>query len=244
MATTPKAKARIRGWFNREDREGAVESGRDEIVEALRDAGLPASSLVDSEAMGKVAVQLEHENADLLFADIAGGQITAKSVVQRIEAHLRETDEDVQLPARPAAKRSSRKKREAGVHVEGFDDVLVRLARCCNPVRGDEILGFATRGRGVSIHRDDCTNAVELATASGSRVVDVEWDHSFSGGFLVSVEVRGLDRNRLLADVVSLLSDNHVGITSCHANAGDDQISIMNFELELGNPDQLSSVLS
>lgn len=244
MATTPKAKARIRGWFNREDREGAVESGRDEIVEALRDAGLPASSLVDSEAMGKVAVQLEHENADLLFADIAGGQITAKSVVQRIEAHLRETDEDVQLPARPAAKRSSRKKREAGVHVEGFDDVLVRLARCCNPVRGDEILGFATRGRGVSIHRDDCTNAVELATASGSRVVDVEWDHSFSGGFLVSVEVRGLDRNRLLADVVSLLSDNHVGITSCHANAGDDQISIMNFELELGNPDQLLSVLS
>ncbi|MFT7646898.1 MAG: guanosine-3',5'-bis(diphosphate) 3'-pyrophosphohydrolase [Candidatus Poriferisodalaceae bacterium] len=244
MATTPKAKARIRAWFNREDRDGAVEDGRAEVIEALRDSGLPASSLVDSEAMVKVAAQLDHETVDALFLDVGAGSTTAKSVAQRIEAYLRENDEDEQLPARPAAKRQSRKKREAGVHVEGFDDVLVRLARCCNPVRGDDILGFATRGRGVSVHRDDCTNAVELSLASGSRVVEVEWDHSFSGGFLVSVEVRGLDRNRLLADVVGLLSDHQVGITSCQARAGDDQVSIMNFELELGNPDQLSTVLA
>jgi GTP pyrophosphokinase len=130
------------------------------------------------------------------------------------------------------------------VHVEGLDDVMVRLSRCCTPVPGDEIMGFVTRGRGVSVHRSDCANAVSLAAQQLDRLIDVEWDQNQGNDtFVVSIEVRALDRSRLLRDVSASLADHHVNILACATQTGTDRISRMRFDFELADPSHLDSLL-
>jgi GTP pyrophosphokinase len=131
------------------------------------------------------------------------------------------------------------------VHVEGLDDVMVRLSRCCTPVPSDEIMGFVTRGRGVSVHRTDCANAASLAGGQEARVIDVEWDREqVDGTFVVSIEVKALDRSRLLRDVSASLADHHVNILSCATQTGTDRITRMRFDFELADPSHLDSLVS
>ncbi len=245
IATTPKALNRIRQWFNRSEREEFVEEGRDQVVTALRQQGLRAQLLVESGEIDEVAEALNRSDRTALFEAVGRGDLPPRTVAQHMVRTL--TDDahvDQQLPATPPQRRSTRRRRTAGVHVDGLDDTLVRLARCCNPVKGDEIVGFVTRGRGISVHRDDCANAVELLDASGARQVDVEWDAAYNGAFLVSIEVRGLDRNRLLLDTVSVLSGHGISIAACQTFTGEDQVSVMQFDVELGDPVLLEPVLA
>jgi len=244
IATTPKALNRIRQWFNRSEREEFVDTGRDQVLDALRQQGLRAQLLIASDELTQVAEQLNRSDTEALFEAVGKGDLPSRTVAQRMVSVLSSDDRDQQLPARPPQRRSTKRRRTAGVHVEGLDDSLVRLARCCNPVRGDEIIGFVTRGRGISVHRDDCNNAVELLATSAARQVEVDWDSSYSGAFLVSVEVRGLDRNRLLLDTVQVLSEHHLSIVSCQSFIGEDQVSVMQFDVELGDPVLLEPLLA
>ncbi|MEY2461604.1 MAG: diphosphokinase / guanosine-3,5-bis(diphosphate) 3-diphosphatase, partial [Acidimicrobiaceae bacterium] len=155
-----------------------------------------------------------------------------------------EPEREEQLPTTVRQPRARRERPAIGVHVEGLDDVMVRLSRCCTPVPGDEIMGFVTRGRGVSVHRADCANAVSLAGGKGERLIEVEWDTDITGMFVASIEVKALDRARLLSDVAKTLSDQHVNILTCTSNTGSDRISKMRFDFELGDPSHLESVLS
>ena len=170
--------------------------------------------------------------------------LKASSVAKRLVANLQDGDSNQRLPAKPAQHRGSRRRQTSGVHVEGFDDSLVRLAGCCNPVPGDEILGFVTKGRGISVHRDDCTNASELVGSSGARHLEVDWDSSFSGQFRTMIEVRALDRDRLLAEGVSVISDHHLSISSAHTFTGDDQVSVLQFDIEVGDPTLLEQLFA
>ena len=129
------------------------------------------------------------------------------------------------------------------MHVEGLDDVMVRLSRCCTPVPGDEIMGFITRGRGVSVHRSDCANAVSLATAQAARMIEVEWDNEGPGVFIASIEVKALDRSKLLRDVSNAISDHQVNIVACSTHTGSDRISKMRFDFEMADPSHLDAVL-
>ena len=144
-------------------------------------------------------------------------------------------------PARPASRGTGH--RSVGVHVEGLDDVMVRLSRCCTPVPGDEIMGFVTRGRGVSVHRADCANAESLKTGQGDRLIEVEWDELRGGTFVVAIELLALDRPRLLSDVASALAEHHVNILSCESRAGPDRVTKMRFDFELADPSHLDAVL-
>jgi GTP pyrophosphokinase len=128
--------------------------------------------------------------------------------------------------------------------VEGLDDVMVRLSRCCTPVPGDRVVGFITKGRGVSVHREDCANALALAGSESERVIEVEWDEDRSGVFVAGIEVKALDRNRLLADAARVLSEHHVSILSSSSNTSGDRVSRMRFEFELADPAHLDSVLT
>ncbi len=247
IVATPKAANKIRQWFSRERREDATSTGRDELVKALRREGLPVQRLAAADTVSDVAAAMNYADLDALHAAIGEGHVSAKSVAQRVARYLREGDADreVQLPTTVRTPRKPSKQRpSAGVHVEGLDDVMVRLSRCCTPVPGDEIIGFVTRGRGVSVHRADCANAVSLATGKGERLIEVEWDRDISGSFVASIEVKALDRARLLSDVAKALSDQHLNILSCATSTGADRISKMRFDFELGDPEHLESVLS
>ena len=128
------------------------------------------------------------------------------------------------------------------MHVEGLDDVMVRLSRCCTPVPGDEIMGFVTRGRGVSVHRTDCANAAGLVDHA-ERVIEVEWDHDQPATFVVSVEVEALDRSKLLRDVAQVLSEYHVNILSCTSQTSNERVAKFRFDFELADPNHLESIL-
>ena len=243
MVTTQKARNNIRQWFARERRVDAIESGRDELTRALRREGLPVQNLIGSEALRHVGRELGHDELETLFGAVGTNTVSPKTVVQRVVRELRGPEKDEQLPARSIQNRTTRRRSEVGVHVEGLEDVLVRVARCCNPVPGDDIMGFITRGRGVSVHRTDCANAVSLSEAQGGRLVDVEWDAAFSGTYVVGLVIRAFDRSRLLEDVSRVLSDHHVNIRGASTSTGNDQVCVMNFEFELVDPSHLDSLI-
>jgi GTP pyrophosphokinase len=128
------------------------------------------------------------------------------------------------------------------VLVKGVDDVWVKLSRCCTPVPGDTIMGFVTRGNGVSVHRADCTN-IEQLKAQPERMVEVEWAPTASSVFLVSIQIEALDRSRLLSDVTRVLSDQHVNILAATVNTSRDRVATSRFTFEMGDPKHLGHVL-
>jgi GTP pyrophosphokinase len=242
---TPRAANKIRQWFSRERREDARETGREELVKAMRRDGLPVQKL-PATLLNEVATSLNYVDVDALHAAIGEHHVSAQSVAARVSRLLRGGGPEVeeQLPATTKDRRRiGPDRRKTGVHVEGLDDVMVRLSRCCTPVPGDEIMGFVTRGRGVSVHRSDCANAVSLSGEQGDRLIEVEWDEQAAGTFVASVEVKALDRPRLLGDVSSALADHHVNILSAESRAGADRITSMHFDFELGDPSHLGAVL-
>src|SRR5438067_153409 len=246
IVATPRAANKIRQWFSRERREDAIDNGRDELIKALRREGLPVQKIAASNLLNEVATTLNYADLDALHASIGESHVSAKSVASRVAKSLRggDAEREEQLPTTVRQPRPRKERPAAGVHVEGLDDVMVRLSRCCTPVPGDEIMGFVTRGRGVSVHRADCSNAVSLATGKGERLIEVEWDNDISGSFVASIEVKALDRARLLSDVAKALSDQHVNILTCTSNTGADRISKMRLDFELGDPSHLESVVS
>jgi GTP pyrophosphokinase len=244
IVATPRARNKIRQWFSRERREDALETGRDELVKALRREGLPVQKLSSSPVLLKVAEAIHYADLEALHIAIGENHVSAKSVAQRVARELRGGDHEVQLPATVREPRRQKRRQSTGVHVEGLDDVMVRLSRCCTPVPGDEIIGFVTRGRGVSVHRADCANAVSLSSGQRDRVIDVEWDRESGGSFVASIELRALDRSKLLRDVSTILSDHHVNILSSSTQTGPDRISRMRFDFDLADPSHLDSLLT
>jgi GTP pyrophosphokinase len=136
------------------------------------------------------------------------------------------------------------RKSVTGIDVEGAGDVLVKLARCCAPVPGDQITGFITRGSGVSVHRADCVNIVDLRIHQGDRMVGVKWNMSAKSTFLVNIQVQALDRARLLSDVTKALSDQHVNILSASVVTNKDQTAICRFSFEMADASHLDAVLT
>jgi len=239
---TPRARSKIRQWFSRERRVDAIDAGKDDLVKALRRDGLPVQKLTNSPVLVKVAESLNYVDLEALHAALGEGHVSAKAVVQRVQRELRGGEDQLPVTVQRPPRARSRKNATAGVHVEGLDDVMVRLSRCCTPVPGDEIMGFVTRGRGVSVHRTDCANALSLKSQV-DRVIDVEWDHDSPGTYVVGVEIEALDRSKLLRDVAEVLSEHHVNILACTTVTQPDRIARLRFEFELADPDHLDSIL-
>jgi GTP pyrophosphokinase len=240
---TPRARSKVRQWFSRERRVDAIDQGRDDLVKAMRREALPVQKLSGSATLTTVAEQLNYADLDAMYAGIGEGHVSAKAVVQRIQRELRGGEEQVPVTVQRPPRTRGRRRVGAGVHVEGLDDVMVRLSRCCTPVPGDEIMGFVTRGRGVSVHRTDCANALSLQSQA-DRVIDVEWDNDAPGTYAVGVDIEALDRSKLLRDVADALSEHHVNILSCTSQVSPDRIARLRFEFELADPSHLDSILA
>jgi GTP pyrophosphokinase len=240
---TPKARAKIRQWFSRERRVDAIEQGREDLEQALRAEGLMAQRLVRTDALTAVIAGLHFADLDHLHQAIGDGQVAPEAVAQLLQQELEQGEE--QLPVtthRPPRLPQSERHRTVGVHVEGLDDVVIRLSRCCTPVPGDEIMGFVTRGRGVSVHRTDCANASALSGQT-QRFVEVEWDNDQTATFVVSIEVEALDRSRLLRDIAQVLADTHVNILACSTQTAADRVARFRFDFELADAGHLDTVL-
>ena len=242
---THRAANKIKQWHSRERREDAIEQGREQLSDALRAAGLPVHKVLSGEALAEVSDAMNYVDLDALFAAIGESHVSARQVAGRVDRALRSAlpDRDEQLPT-PISRRKRRTQETSGVHVEGLDDVMIRLSKCCTPVPPDLIMGFVTRGRGVSVHRTDCANAQELASGHADRLIDVEWIEDHGGQFLTAIEIKALDRSSLLADISRILSDNRLNIIAADTQTGSDRVSRMRFELEMGDVGHLQRVLS
>jgi GTP pyrophosphokinase len=240
---TPRARTKIRQWFSRERREDALDEGRELLQRSMRKQNVPFKRLATEEAMRQVAEEMKFPDLEALYVAVGEGHVSTQSVLARLTRIVSGTPEhDVtEVPlSRPVT--VERHDVTSGVVVPGSADVWVRLARCCTPVPGDEILGFVTRGQGVSVHRTDCPNAKALASEP-ERLMDVSWRPGRSTSFIVAIKVEALDRTRLLSDVATVLSDQHVNIISATSSVGRDRVTTLRFTFELGDIGHLSQIL-
>ena len=244
---SPKARNKIRQWFSKERRTEAIEEGRDELTRAMRKRNLPIGTLLTTQALVGVADELNFPNPDAVFAAIGDGQISTQNVIAHLvkDAGSDEVDEEVEQEALPlrAVENAKKKTSSLGVSVKGVDDVWVKLARCCMPVPGDRIVGFITRNQGVSVHRTDCQNMIDLQRRQPERVVDVAWT-STKGLFMVRIQVEALDRQHLLSDVTRVLADHGVNILSGSQATGSDRVAISQFSFEMADPQHLNRLLA
>ncbi len=245
FVATHKASNKIKQWYSRERRHDAIDSGYDDLVRELRRAGLPVREFLAGRPLADVATTMNYSDPDALYAAIGEHHISAKAVVDKVQRAISDEQDDEQLPAtvlRPTA--VPRRTGSVGVHVEGLDDMMVRLSRCCTPVPPDEIIGFVTRGRGVSVHRSDCANATSLSEGQPDRLIEVEWDGSVTGSFLATIEVKALDRPRLLRDIVNVLADHQINVVGTDTvTSGVDRTAKMKFDFEMGHPAHLEPLL-
>ncbi|MBC9823512.1 bifunctional (p)ppGpp synthetase/guanosine-3',5'-bis(diphosphate) 3'-pyrophosphohydrolase [Terrabacter sp. MAHUQ-38] len=242
---SPRARNKIKQWFSKERREEAIEAGKDSIAKALRKQNLPLQRLMSHESMTAVATDLRYQDIEALYAAVGEGHVSAQHVVSKVVTSMGGVDgatEDLAEATVPTRAATRRRSGDPGVVVVGTADVWVKLAKCCTPVPGDPIIGFVTRGNGVSVHRVDCTNADQL-TANPERLIDVEWAPSSASVFLVQLQVEALDRNRLLSDVTRVLSDQHVNILSASVQTSRDRVAISRFTFEMGDPAHLDHVI-
>ncbi|WP_327174708.1 bifunctional (p)ppGpp synthetase/guanosine-3',5'-bis(diphosphate) 3'-pyrophosphohydrolase [Streptomyces sp. NBC_01335] len=243
---SPRARNKIRAWFSKERRDEAIEQGKDAIARAMRKQNLPIQRILTGDSLVTLAHEMRYPDISSLYAAIGEGHVTAAGVVQKLVQALGGEDaanEDLAESAPPSRGRSKRRaNNDPGVVVKGVDDVWVKLARCCTPVPGDPIIGFVTRGSGVSVHRADCVN-VESLSQQPERILDVEWAATQSSVFLVAIQVEALDRSRLLSDVTRVLSDQHVNILSAAVQTSRDRVATSRFTFEMGDPKHLGHVL-
>ncbi|WP_123664008.1 RelA/SpoT family protein [Actinocorallia herbida] len=242
-----RARNKIRHWFSKERRDTAIESGKDSIARAMRKQNLPLQRMMSGEALLALARDLRYPDVSSLYAAVGEGHVAAQSVVQKLVQALggvESAEEDIAELAIPSRRRARRAgpAGDPGVVVAGDPDVWVRLSRCCTPVPGDDIVGFVTRGSGVSVHRTNCVNIEELKNQP-DRLVDVAWSPREDSVFLVAIQVEALDRPRLLSDVTRVLSDHHVNILSATVATTRDRVATSRFTFEMGDPKHLGHVL-
>ncbi|MEY2815630.1 MAG: hypothetical protein RJA78_206 [Actinomycetota bacterium] len=239
-----RAKSKIKAWFSAERKDDAIERGKDLLAKALRKQNLPIQRALATDSLLKITSDLRYAEPSDLYAAIGDNHLSAQSVVEKMAAAL-SADEDAEepvfeLPNRPATKTRTG---DSGILVRGDADVMVKLARCCTPVPGDDILGFITRANGVSVHRSDCKNADDLREQS-ERLIEVSWDNSAKSLFLVQIQIEALDRGGLLSDVTRVLSEHHVNILSATVSTRADRVALSRFVFEMSNPAALDSLLN
>ncbi|MGX1737721.1 RelA/SpoT family protein [Corynebacterium flavescens] len=251
---SPRAKAKVRQWFAKERREEYLEVGRDALASEVQRGGLPLYRLFTASSMKQVAEQLHYADVDALYTAIGAGHVSAQHVAHQLMALFGDQDDAVDALASrtPFSELESSRSQHTqdsehgtGILVEGSPDVMAKLAKCCQPVPGDAIFGFVTRGGGVSVHRVDCTNAEKLK-AEPERMLRVEWssNKSAGGAFSATLQLEALDRQGLLSELTRVLSDQNLNVLSMSSNRGDDHIATVRFTFSVSDTKQLGQLMT
>ncbi len=253
FVASPRARSKIKAWFSRERKEEAVEAGKESIARAMRKQNLPLQRLMNHDSVLSVASSLGYPDISGLYAAVGDGHISAQNIVSKLVENLGGgdgTEETLSEAVTPGAHLHSAPELSAkgqGVSVDGMNanDVWVKLARCCTPVPGDDIVGFITRGQGVSVHQRSCPNAVRLEGLHPERFVQVSWSSEHSQAqYLVQIQTKALDRPGLLADLTKVMTEYRVNIVSASTVSTRDQVATARFSFHLAEMSHLNAVLA
>ncbi len=257
IVQTPSARSKIRSYFSKVTRGDDLVQGREMLAKEARKDGYGISNTKSTQALKKIADELSYADTDEMMVAIGAGKMSAKQIANRLSRLLsKDPEEQPAAPQQPtleqlgltpggtraAQRRRKKSTRNNGIEVVGVDDVYVRLSQCCNPVPGDEIIGFITRGRGVSVHRADCTNAADLKR-DPNRLIEVHWAQDVAASFQVEIYVEAVDRLRLLQDVTIFLADQGVNILSCQTTTNRDDLVEMRFLFEVSDVQRIDKIL-
>lgn len=252
FVASSRARSKIKAWFSRERREENVEEGKQHIAKALRKQNLPLQRLMTHETLQSVAAILGYKSITSLYAAVGENRVSAQNVVTKLvdmyggESGVEETLSEAITPVGSRYKRSSHGA-DTGVVVQGMaaNEVWVKLARCCSPMPGDGIVGFITRGQGVSVHHEACKNVQSLREEHPERLIDVSWSTDQSDGqYEVEILVRSLNRPGLLSDLSRVFSDHRIDILQGQQNTSDEQVAESKFTVELPSADYLETLLN
>jgi GTP pyrophosphokinase len=246
------ARSKIKQWFKKEKREENVEKGRESLERELKRLGIDSSVWMTDDKLLEVAQKFAFHDIEDMLSAIGFGGITAAQICTRLTEKLRkerELEEAKQLELTSEMKEikpnTERKGRPTnGVRVEGVDNLLVRFARCCNPVPGDDIVGYITRGRGVSVHRRDCPNIPSSGDGEEqARVIDVEWEEAVEANYSVDIEVTGHDRNGLMNEVLQAISESKTNLAAVTGRSDKNKMAMMHITILIRNTEHLHSVV-
>lgn len=245
---TSQAKNRIRQWFKKEQREENIIRGRESLEREVRKLGLDPVSFLKTDSLMAIGKSQNFIGVDDLYAAIGDGVITSNKVLMRLREELSKDErEKLQLASLQQGETKTPSiygKVSNGVRVKGVDNVLVRFSRCCNPLPGDNIVGYITRGRGVSIHRRDCSNLLDLSHDENDRIVEVVWAEQMDSNYPVDIQIYGLDKPRLVTEVMNTVLDTRTHIMAINARVGKDSMAHIQLRIEIRNLDQLKMVMN
>ncbi|MDT8716245.1 bifunctional (p)ppGpp synthetase/guanosine-3',5'-bis(diphosphate) 3'-pyrophosphohydrolase [Clostridium sp. 19966] len=248
-----QAKSKIRAWFKKMKRDENVSKGKDMLEKEAKRQGFNFGELLKGDTLEKVLKKYNSNNLDDVFASVGLGLLNAATVITRfkesikIEKQTPEADNSAVLKniEEQISKASNKatKENNYGVNVKGLTNVLIRFAKCCNPVPGDEIIGYITKGRGVSIHRKDCKNAEALLNDIENKIVEVSWTGTKVSGYITELQIRGEDRNGLLSDIMVVITDSKIHLHEVNARSSSDGYATINIKIKITNVDELKEVM-
>lgn len=243
-----RAKNKIRQWFSKSQREDAIERGKEEIASQLRKQNQPIHRLLSRDSMNMLAASMGYAGVDDLLVAIGTNKVTPAHVVKELVDEMggeNGTEETLAEGTVPGRRRYHPNRGNTGILVDGTgqSNVWVKIAKCCTPVPGDEIIGFTTRGQGISVHRTDCNN-VQMMQREPERFVEVQWSGQPTDTFLVQLQIESLDRAGLLSDIAKVLSDHGVNILSGSMSARPDRLSISRFSFETADTAHLDKIFA
>ncbi len=240
------AKNKINAWFKKNQREENIEKGKDLIEKEIKRIGMNHDELFKQEFIQGALNRYKFNSIEDMYASVGFGAITSGKVIARILEEYRKVhkEENVEQKLEELSKeKNAAKPSKSGVVVKGIDNCLVKLSKCCNPVPGDDIVGYITRGRGVSIHRADCKNLKDLFEDEESRMIDVYWYTEKEAAYNVDIEVFANDRSGLLADIIAQISNAKTKLIAVNCRANKERIAITEVTVEVENLEQLNDIL-
>lgn len=241
------AKNRILSWFKKAEREDNIVRGKDLIEKEIKRIGMSQTELYKQEYVNAALNRYKFGTIDDMYASVGFGAISPSKVISRmLEEYRKEHKElniDEKIEELSKAKKINKKASDNGIVVKGIDNCLVKLSKCCNPVPGDDIIGYITKGRGVSVHRTDCVNVKELLDED-SRIIDVEWyNANKQASYTVDIEIYANDRSGLLADIIKELSTLKTKLLAVNSRANKEKIAITEVSVEVENLEELNKIL-
>lgn len=252
IVKSSQARNKINQWFKRENREENVLRGKEAIDRELKKQGLTYNQLFKNDWIELMLKKFNFNSNEDMFSAVGYGGISASKVVSRLKEEYRKTvkpeelDEELEQETLAKQEKEKDKKRksipENGVIVKGIDNCLVRLSRCCNPVPGDDIIGYITRGRGVSVHRSDCTNVVNNS-GEDERLIEVKWYTAINVAYKADITVMANDRTALLMEITNAIGEAKIPLKAINARTTREQIAIINLTLEINDTEQLAKIV-